>query len=94
METVSDRALALLAQVAQQCPTTHLIMGDKELVADFWSHYESAGRHQRLGLSRMLFEMSWPVAPLGAVSALRPARANELELVMPVQLSLRLLKAA
>ena len=30
METVSDRALALLAEVAQQCPNTHLIMGEKE----------------------------------------------------------------
>ena len=37
METVSDRALAALAQVAQQCANTHMIMGEKERVADFWA---------------------------------------------------------
>ena len=30
---------------------THLIMGEKERVADFWSYYESAGR-----------DNAWPVA--------------------------------
>src|SRR5678816_4805532 len=29
METISDRALAALAQVARECPGTHLIMGEK-----------------------------------------------------------------
>src|ERR1041385_4922850 len=43
METVSDRALAALAQVARECPNTHMIMGEKERVADFWSHYSEAG---------------------------------------------------
>jgi len=88
METVSDRALALLAAVAQQCPNTHMIMGEKERVADFWSHYASAGRRQRLACREWLFELSWPTAPLGPVSGLRPATADELELVMPIQAEL------
>ena len=88
METVSDRALALLAQVAQQCPNTHMIMGEKERVADFWSHYASAGRHQRLACREWLFELGWPVAPVAQASSLRPATANELDLVMPIQAEL------
>src|SRR5262245_21894796 len=88
METVSDRALALLADVAQQCPSTHMIMGEKERVADFWSHYESAGRQQRLACRELLFELNWPVASLSAPTGLRPATANELELVMPIQAEL------
>jgi ribosomal protein S18 acetylase RimI-like enzyme len=88
METVSDRALSLLAQVAQQCPGTHMIMGEKERVADFWSHYASAGRRQRLACREWLYELSWPVAAPGPASGLRPATANELELVMPVQAEL------
>src|SRR5687767_11801082 len=88
METVSDRALSLLAQVAQQCPTTHLIMGEKERVAEFWSHYASAGRHQRLACREWLYELSRPSAPLGRASGLRPAVASELELVMPIQAEL------
>src|ERR1041384_4905780 len=60
METVSDRALAALAQVARECPNTHMIMGEKERVADFWSHYADAGRRQRLAFREWLFEFSWP----------------------------------
>lgn len=88
METVSDRALALLAQVAQQCPSTHMIMGEKERVADFWSHYASAGRRQRLACREWLFELTWPIAACESETGLRRATAAELELVMPVQAEL------
>lgn len=88
METVSDRALALLAEVAQQCPNTHLIMGEKDRVADFWSHYSTAGRRQRLTCREWLYELNWPVAPRESTSTLRPATEAELELVMPVQADL------
>ena len=88
METVSDRALAALAQVARECPSTHLIMGEQERVADFWSHYSDAGRRQRLACRGRLFELSWPVETREPLSELRPATLNELELVMPVQAEL------
>src|SRR5688500_8899800 len=88
METVSDRALAALAQVAQQCAGTHLIMGEKERVADFWSHYAAAGRQHRLACREWLFELSWPVEVREPVENLRRATAAELELVMPVQAQL------
>jgi uncharacterized protein len=88
METVSDRALASLAQVAQQCPNTHMIMGEKERVADFWVHYASAGRRQRLACREWLFELNWPNAPRTVLSDLRPATPAELDLVMPVQAEL------
>jgi ribosomal protein S18 acetylase RimI-like enzyme len=88
METVSDRALASLAQVAQQCPNTHLIMGEKERVADFWVHYARSGRQQRLSCREWLFELNWPAAQHETVSDLRPAKSSELELVMPVQAEL------
>jgi len=67
IETVSDRALAALAQVARECPNTHLIMGEKERVADFWGHYSEAGRRQRLACREWLFELAGPLR-----------RANEL----------------
>lgn len=88
METVSDRALAALAQVAQQCAHTHMIMGEKERVADFWGHYAAAGRQQRLACREWLFELSWPIEAREPVENLRRATANELELVMPVQADL------
>jgi ribosomal protein S18 acetylase RimI-like enzyme len=88
METVSDRALALLAAVAQQCPNMHMIMGEKQRVADFWSHYASAGRRQRLSCREWLYELSRPIAAVGSASELRPATSQELELVMPIQAEL------
>ena len=88
METISDRALAALAQVARECPSTHLIMGEKERVADFWSHYSDAGRRQRLACREWLFELNWPGDARETVVELRPARASELELVMPIQAEL------
>ena len=88
METVSDRALSALAQVARECPNTHMIMGEKDRVADFWSHYAEAGRRQRLACREWLYELSWPIEAREPVTELRPARAGELELVMPVQAEL------
>jgi len=88
METVSDRALAALAQVARECPNTHMIMGEKERVADFWSHYSDTGRRQRLTCREWLYELSWLVEAREPIGGLRPAIASELELVMPVQAEL------
>lgn len=93
METVSDRALAALAQVARECPSTHLIMGEKERVADFWSHYSEAGRRQRLTCREWLFELPRPGDAREAVVELRPAKASELELVMPIQAQLAFMES-
>lgn len=94
METVSDRALAALAQVARECPDTHMIMGEKERVNYFWSHYAAAGRRQRLACRELLYELSWPVEVREPVAALRPATESELELVMPVQAELAFAESA
>jgi uncharacterized protein len=93
METVSDRALAALAQVARECPSTHLIMGEKERVADFWSHYSDVGRRQRLACREWLFELTRPGDARDVVVKLRPAKASELELVMPVQAQLAFMES-
>src|ERR1041385_5414334 len=93
METVSDRALAALAQVARECPNTHLIMGEKERVADFWSHYSEAGRRQRLACREWLFELSWPIEARESVKGLRPATVAELDLVMPIQAKLAFIES-
>jgi uncharacterized protein len=88
IETVSDRALAALAQVARECPNTHMIMAEKERVAEFWSHYSEARYRQRLACREWLFELSWPIEAHEHFESLRPAKACELDLVMPVQAEL------
>jgi uncharacterized protein len=88
IETVSDRALAALAQVAQDCANTHMIMGEQERIADFWCHYAAAGRRQRLACREWLYELSWPIEAREPVAGLRRATLAELELVAPVQAQL------
>lgn len=94
METVSDRALAALAQVAQKCSNTHMIMGEKERVADFWVHYSEAGHRYRLACREWLFELNSPAKARGLARGLRPATAAELELVMPIQAELAFAESA
>ena len=93
LETISDRALAALAQVAQECANTHLIMAEQERVADFWNHYAEAGRRQRLACREWLFELSRPVDAREEVASLRRATVAELDLVMPVQAELALVES-
>ena len=93
METVSDRALAALAQVARECPNMHMIMGEKERVADFWNHYSEAGRRQRLACREWLFELSSPLEAREPVRGLRLATAAELDLVMPIQARLAFIES-
>lgn len=88
METVSDRALQALAQVAQECPYTHMIMGEKDRVADFWSHYADTGHRRRLACREWLFELRSPVTSGDERIGLRLATSQDLELVMPIQAAL------
>jgi ribosomal protein S18 acetylase RimI-like enzyme len=88
LETISDRALAALAAVARDCPNTHLIMGEKERVAEFWGHYAETGRRQRLACREWLFELSRPAEAREPVNGLRPATVAELDLIAPIHAEL------
>jgi ribosomal protein S18 acetylase RimI-like enzyme len=87
LETVSDRALRALAEVARDCSFTHMIMGEKERVIDFWEYYIDAGVQRRLVCREWLYELRWPIVvsePIG----LKLATKAELEDVMPIQAEL------
>jgi predicted GNAT family acetyltransferase len=88
METVSDRALQALAQVARECPYTHMIMGEQERVKDFWKNYSELGQTPRLACREWLLELQQPERSAEGISTLRQATEEELELVMPIQAQL------
>jgi ribosomal protein S18 acetylase RimI-like enzyme len=90
METVSDRALQALAQVARECPYTHMIMGEQERVTDFWANYSEAGHNPRLACREWLLELQKSDITRKAVAGLRQATEDELDLVMPIQAQLAL----
>jgi uncharacterized protein len=80
----TPRALKAFARVAQGEHSGHMILGEQELVARFWSHYAPAGQTPRLFCRELLFEQRWPVPARDAVEGLRPATLEDLMLVMPV----------
>ncbi len=90
METVSDRALRALAQVARRCPSIHMIMGEQDRVAEFWTSSAETGCQPRLACREWLLELQSATTNANAVSNLRLATEEELDLVMPIQAQLAL----
>jgi ribosomal protein S18 acetylase RimI-like enzyme len=88
LETVSDRALRALAEVARNCQYTHMIMGEKERLVDFWEYYINAGVQRRLACREWLFELRWPLAVAEPVTNLKRATEADLGAVMPIQADL------
>jgi uncharacterized protein len=85
METVSSRALQALAQLASECPDTHMIMGEKDRIDEVWTYCSDAGQTMRLVCTESLLEFRYPVEVHAEAPMLRRASPEELELVMPVQ---------
>src|SRR3982751_4725800 len=92
LETISDRALRALAEVARDCNYTHMIMGEKERVTDFWEYYLDAGMERRLACREWLYELRWPAGPGGSATELKLATEDQLEAVMPIQAELAFLE--
>jgi uncharacterized protein len=85
LETVSSRALQALAEVARECPNTHMIMGEKDRIEELWSYCSKAGQEMRLACSESLLEFRYPVEVHTESPKLRLASADELEFVLPIQ---------
>ena len=90
VEARTERALEAFARVAQQSDATHMIMGEQEVIAEFWGGYSEAGQEFRLACRELLFELRCPVAVGEAVEGLRRATLDDLELVLPVQAEMAL----
>ena len=77
METVSI-AHSPRAQVARECPNTHMIAARKK-ESRTSGVIIPKGRRQRLACREWLYELSCPVEAREPVAGLRPARESELE---------------
>jgi GNAT superfamily N-acetyltransferase len=87
LETITDRALEALAEIAQTC-NVHMIMGETDLVDSFWCYYGKAGQKLRQASREWLFELKWPIEALPAVPGLQLATSAELDLIIPLQAEL------
>jgi GNAT superfamily N-acetyltransferase len=82
-ETSTDRALETLAGIAQRCATTHMIMGEKSLLNQFWGFYSRPEPKRRTCRERLL-ELLPPFPAGEPISGLRHATLDELDLILPI----------
>src|ERR1700730_14186173 len=77
VEARREAALAAFARLAQDCHSPHMILGEKDNVAAFWSYFAQAGRTPRRVCRELLFEQQSPMGPLEHVSGLRQATRDD-----------------
>jgi predicted GNAT family acetyltransferase len=87
VETSSDEAVELFAELAQQYQTAHVILGEQDKVSRFWDFYGRSGQSPRLLCRELLLEQRWPVEVLEPVN-LRQATLDDLDLIAPVHAQL------
>lgn len=84
IEALSDSALRAFAEVAQRCPTVHLIMCQEDRINQFWGFYTQTGQEMRRASRQLVFELRWPIEVRKPGSRLRLAEAEDLKLLLPV----------
>lgn len=82
-ETRTDAAIEAFARLAQNCPRTRVLLGEKEKLELFWQHYATSGQQPRLVSYELLFEKRRPSEAFEAVEGLRQATMHDIELLIP-----------
>ena len=88
LDARTRRAFAEFALVAQVSTRTHMIMGEADVVEQFWNHYADAGQQMRRAGREFLFELRKPVETESEIEGLRLATPEDLDLVAPVHAGL------
>jgi predicted GNAT family acetyltransferase len=84
-ETRTDAAIAAFANLAKECKSAHMVLGEQDLVKTFWSYYADGGQSPRLFCRELLLEQRWPLEVREAVPGLRLATSDDLDLIVPAQ---------
>jgi uncharacterized protein len=87
-EARSERALYSLANRAQSCTGTHMLMGQRDGVQMFWEFYAGQQAQMRKSCREHLLELRPPVAPTPEVPGLRLATAEDLDAILPIHAQL------
>jgi hypothetical protein len=82
-ESQTDSALAAFAKLTQTCSSVHAVLTEENKLSRFMSYYSKEGSQPRLVCRELLMEKHI-AENLNTVQSLRPARSEELELVVPV----------
>jgi predicted GNAT family acetyltransferase len=84
LETHTEPALAAFAHLTQETPNIYMIMGEEKKIGRFWKHYAGQGQPMRCFCREFLYKFDSPANESESVPNLRPATAEDLELVMQV----------
>lgn len=85
IEARSDRAMQEFGLLAQGYQRTHIILGEKDKVEQFWNYYGDAGQEMRLVCREFLFELRRAMTVRDEIAGLRRATLVDLETVAPIQ---------
>lgn len=84
IEARTPRAIREFALIAQTHPRTHVIMGERSEVEQFWNHYADEGQEMRAACRELLFEVRRAMQTRDAIDGLRRAELDDLDLIAPV----------
>ncbi len=84
IDILCEEALGQFAQLAQQSPRTHMLMGEKDLIDRFWKYYAPNGQAKHRVCREVLFELNQQPARVDCVANLRLARVADLSAVVPI----------
>ena len=88
IEARTRRAMREFALVAQGATRTHMIMGEKAKVEQFWNYYADEGQQMRRACRESLFELRRAMEQTLEVEGLRLATCEDIDLVAPVHASM------
>lgn len=85
VEARTDRAIQEFGLVAQTFQKSHMILGEKEKVEQFWNYYADEGQEMRLVCRELLFVLRHAMQVREEVEGLRRATLDDLDQVAPAQ---------
>ena len=88
VEARTARAMEEFGLVAQGFQRTHIILGEKDKVEQFWNYYADEGQEMRLACRELLFELRYAMQVRDEVEGLRRATLEDLDKIAPVQASM------
>jgi len=88
IEARTLRAMEEFGLVAHGYQRTHIILGEKDKVEQFWNYYADEGQEMRLACRELLFELRYAMQVRAEVEGLRRATLEDLERIAPVQASM------
>ena len=85
IEARTSRAMQEFGFIAQGFLYTHMILGEKDKVEEFWNYYADEGQEMRRACRELLFELRHAMQVSEEVEGLRHATLDDLDQIAPVQ---------